>query len=146
MFGQVVGITNMKMMSYYNTIEGLGFAIPSTTAKAVAEELIAAGHISGRPVLGFTGYSLSTEEAGEHGLTEGVYVSAVESKSDAYEQGLRPGDIVTHCNGKSISSVAEINAVKSDFQAGDSLSLRISRGGESLDIEVRLMEKYELED
>ncbi len=145
-FGQVVGITNMKMMSYYNTIEGLGFAIPSTTAKAVAEELIATGHISGRPVLGFTGYSLSAEEAGTHGFTEGVYVSTVDPKSDAYEQGLRPGDIVIECNGKTISSVAEVNAIKGGFRAGDSLTLRISRGGESLDIEVRLMEKYELDD
>ena len=42
--------------------------------------------------------------------------------------------------------MGEINAIKGGFRAGDSLTLRISRGGESLDIEIRLMEKYELDD
>lgn len=144
--GQVVGITNMKMMSDYNTIEGLGFAIPSTTTKTVAEALIADGYLKGRPVLGFSGYSLSAEDAKARKLVEGVYVSVVDPKSDAHKKGLKPGDVVTECNGVPVSSVEEVNTIKSTFQAGDSLDLTIYRGGKYLDMEIRLMERYELDD
>ena len=37
--GQVVGITNLKMRAYDNTVEGLGFAIPTTTVKTVVDAL-----------------------------------------------------------------------------------------------------------
>lgn len=144
--GQVVGITNMKMMSDYNTIEGLGFAIPSTTTKIVAEALIADGYLKGRPVLGFSGYSLSAEDAKARKLVEGVYVSVVDPKSDAHKQGLKQGDVVTECNGTPVSSVEEVNVIKSTFQAGDSLELKIYRGGKYLDMEIRLVERYELDD
>jgi serine protease Do len=144
-YGQVVGITNMKMMSDYNTIEGLGFAIPSATTKAVTEELIAAGHVAGRPVLGFSGYSLTKAAAEEQNLVSGVYASVVDPKSDAYKKGLRPGDVVTECNGQAVSSVEDINAIKNGFHAGDSLKLKVYRNGKYLDLEIRLIEKYELD-
>ena len=84
----------MKMMSDYNTIEGLGFAIPSATAKTVVEALISQGRLTGRPVLGFSGYSLDAAMAQEGSLVPGVYVSVVDPKSDAQKQDLRPGDLV----------------------------------------------------
>lgn len=145
MHGQVVGITNMKMMSDYNTIEGLGFAIPSTTVKVAAEELLAFGHISGRPTLGFTGYSLSAAEARRQELVPGVYVSSVEKKSDAWTQGLRAGDVVTQCNGQAVFSVEEVNAIKTNYQAGDTLSFQIYREGKYLEMEILLVERYELD-
>ena len=52
MYGQVVGITNMKMMSYYSSIEGIGFAIPSSTVKSVVDSLAANGEVRGRPSKG----------------------------------------------------------------------------------------------
>ncbi|SBV92267.1 Trypsin [uncultured Eubacteriales bacterium] len=145
MHGQVVGITNMKMMSDYNTIEGLGFAIPSTTVKAVAEELLSTGYISGRPTLGFTGYSLAPAEARRQGLVPGVYVSSVEEKSDAWTQGLRSGDVVTECNGQAVSSVEDVNAIKANFQAGDTLSFQVYRDSEYLEMDILLVERYELD-
>lgn len=145
MYGQVVGITNMKMMSDYDTIEGLGFAIPSTTVKAVSEELLSTGHITGRPTLGFTGYSLTPAEARRQELVPGVYVSSVEEKSDAWAQGLRSGDVVTECNGQAVSSVEEVNAIKVNFHAGDTLAFQVYRDGEYLEMNILLVERYELD-
>ena len=145
-YGQVVGITNMKMMSDYNTIEGLGFAIPSATAKTVVEALISQGRLTGRPVLGFSGYSLDAAMAQEGSLVPGVYVSVVDPKSDAQKQDLRPGDVVVACNGQDVHSVEEINTVKSQFQAGDDLTLKVYRAGNYLEVKIRLMERYELDD
>jgi len=50
MYGQVIGITNMKMANEYGvTIEGIGFAIPSTTVKTVVDSIIENGKVVGRP-------------------------------------------------------------------------------------------------
>ena len=144
-YGQVIGITNMKMMSYFETIEGLGFAIPSVTTKSVVETLISTGHIPGRPTLGFTGYSLSASAAKEIKLVPGVYVQSVEKKSDAYTQGLQRGDVVTECEGKAVASVEEVNAIKADFTPGDILSFKIYRDGKYLDMDIELMERYQLD-
>lgn len=144
-FGQVVGITNMKMMSYFDTIEGLGFAIPTATAKTVVEELVSKGHVGGRPTLGFTGYSLTAEDAEEMDLVPGVYVSSVEPKSDAHKQGLQAGDVITECEGKGISSVEDVNDIKADFKPGDALSFEVYREGDYLELEIRLMERYQMD-
>ena len=144
-YGQVVGITNMKMMSYFETIEGLGFAIPSVTAKSAVEALISTGYIAGRPTLGFTGYSLSKSAAKEIKLVPGVYVQSVEKKSDAYTQGLQRGDVVTECEGKTVASVEEVNAIKAGFKPGDTLAFKIYRDGKYLDMDIKLMERYQLD-
>lgn len=144
-YGQVVGITNMKMTSYFETIEGLGFAIPSASTKEVVEELIANGHLTGRPTLGFTGRTLSPEEAEERGVVPGVYISQVERKSDAYAKGLQSGDVITKCNGKEVFSISDINDIKMGFTSGDTLAFQIYREGRYLDLEIRMMERYQMD-
>ena len=51
-YGQVVGVNTIKMMSEYDTIEGLGFAVPSSLALRWVNELIAFGQLQPQPVLG----------------------------------------------------------------------------------------------
>ncbi len=143
-YGQVVGITNMKMMSYYDTIEGLGFAIPTVSAKAVVDELLAHGHVGGRPTLGVTAYSVTPEDAGED-MEPGVYIQTVTPGSGADDAGLRPGDVITHCNGKPVTTVDEINAAKEGLEAGDSLHFRVLRDGKTFEVDVPLMERYQLD-
>lgn len=51
-YGQVVGVTNMKMSSQYIgsvSIEGVAFAIPSSTVKTIADSLLESGEVRGRP-------------------------------------------------------------------------------------------------
>ena len=79
-YGQVVGVTTLKMMSDFDTIEGLGFAIPSATVKEIADELIARGDATGRPVLGITaGPSRYYLEEGAD-RPDGLYVVSVEPR------------------------------------------------------------------
>ncbi|MEG1858040.1 MAG: trypsin-like peptidase domain-containing protein [Pseudoflavonifractor sp.] len=145
-YGQVVGITNMKMISYYDTIEGLGFAIPTATTKPIVEMLLAEGHVSGRPVLGFTGTALDAEQAQAEGLPEGVYVVSVEPKSDAKRQGLRAGDVITACNGERVFTVEDVNSIKADCKVGDKLTLTAVQNGKEHTLKIRLMERYELDE
>ncbi|SCJ03268.1 Serine protease Do-like HtrA [uncultured Flavonifractor sp.] len=143
--GQVVGITNMKMTSYSGSVEGLGFAIPTNTVKTIVDDLIAYGHVPGYPTLGILGSTMDEERAAASGLVVGVYVQSVTAGSDAEKQGMRAGDVITECNGQSVTSVDDINAIKAGFQAGDALHFRVYRNGEYLDLEVKLVERYQLD-
>ena len=58
---------------------------------------------------------------------------------------MRAGDVITECNGRAVTSVEDINAIKEGFEAGDVLTFRVYRNGEYLDLEVRLVERYQLD-
>jgi serine protease Do len=141
-YGQVVGITNMKIMSsYYATVEGIGFAIPSTVVKQIADQLIATGQVSGYPSIGIVAGSVSTEAQRLYDLPNGVYVSAVNDGSDAQAKGMQVGDIILAVNGQSVTTVAEVNAIKDEFSVGDSLTLTIYRDGETFDMDIVLVDR-----
>jgi serine protease Do len=144
-YGQVVGITNMKIMSsYYATVEGIGFAIPSTVVKQIADQLIANGVVSGYPTIGIVAGSVSSEAQRLYDLPEGVYVSQVSDGSDAQAKGLQVGDIILAVNGQSVTTVAEVNAIKDEFSVGDALTLTIYRDGETFDMDIVLVDKGDL--
>ena len=145
-YGQVVGITNMKMSSYYDTVEGLGFAIPSTTVKSVSDSLIALGYVGGRPTIGITVRALTEESAQSYGTPLGVRVEEVEPASDAFAQGVQVGDVIVQANGTDVATIDDLNAVKAGLGVGDTISLHIYRDGEYLDISVTLVEQYLLEE
>lgn len=144
MYGQVIGITNMKMISYYSNIEGIGFAIPSRNIKTIVDELLERGYVSGRPALGITVGAMPAGIAEEYDIPSGLYISAVEEDSDAYAQGVRAGDILTHVNGQAVSTTAEVSAIKDNFNVGDKLTLTIYRDGETFDVDVALHDKGEI--
>ncbi len=144
--GQVVGITNMKIMStYYATVEGIGFAIPSAVVKEVADELIEKGIVMGEPTIGIVAGSVNAEAMELYGMPEGVYISQVNEGSDAKKQGLRVGDVILEVNGIPVTTVAEINAIKEGLQVGDPLDLVIWREGKTLDITIRLVDRSVIE-
>ena len=66
----------------------------------------------------------------------GAYISAVEAGSNADQAGLRPGDIVTAVDGKSISNADEMVALTRAYKAGDTAALTVSRSGEDITVTV----------
>lgn len=141
-YGQVVGITNMKMSAYDDTVEGLGFAIPTTTVKTVVDDLIRQGYVSGEPSIGITCYTVTEEMAEEYDLPLGVYVKSVQQDSDAKKQGVFPGDVIVEANGQSITTIEELLALKEGMEAGDVIHFRLWRSGGYLERDVTLMEQY----
>ncbi|MGM9615825.1 MAG: S1C family serine protease [Oscillospiraceae bacterium] len=140
-YGQVIGITNMKIMGVYtSTVEGIGFAIPSAVVKQIADELLASGQISGRPTIGITAGAVSSEAMTLYDLPAGVYVSSVEEVSDAHAKGMQVGDIILEVNGEKVRSVSEVNAIKDQFGVGDTLTMLIYREGETFEMEVELID------
>ena len=144
MYGQVVGITNMKMMSYFSSIEGIGFAIPSSTVKAVVDQLAENGEVRGRPSIGITVGAIPQEAVENYELPEGLYISAVAENSDAAAQGIREGDILLAIDGQSVSTTEEVAAIRDTRGVGDSLRFTIWRQGETFEVDVRLMDTNDI--
>lgn len=141
-YGQVIGINTMKLRSYYSTTaEGLGFAIPMAVAKPILEELMENGYVAGRPAIGISYDTLPLAFRIYYNLPEGVYISAVYDGADAQAKGVAAGDIITAVNGTRVTSIDELNRVKNQFTAGDSITLTLYNGGSYRDVEVTLIDQ-----
>lgn len=141
--GRVIGITNMKMVSFRNTIEGLGFAIPSAQAKTVVDQLIAFGHCVERPVLGVV---VSDQEL-DGDRPAGARVMQVRDNSDAYQQGVRSGDVIIRANDTVVTSVRDLKRAQEGLKAGDVMELELwHKGKGTRTVQVTLMEQYDLEE
>ena len=125
-YGQVVGINNMKMVSTSTTVEGLGFAVPSSTVQEIIQKLAIDGGIS-RPVLGISCYSLDEKAAAKTGLKAGLVVAKVNAKSDCAAQGIQVDDVITAIDGKHFETVQEFKDYIADFPIGRTLTLTVSR-------------------
>lgn len=144
MYGQVIGVTNMKMMSSYSSIEGIGFAIPSSTVQSVVNSIVRSGEVKGRPSIGITVGGIPEDVASHYELPEGLYVSAVADGSDAKEQGIMVGDIITRVNDIPVTSTAQVSDIKEGLRVGDVLVFTIWRDGETLEISAALVETSEI--
>ena len=140
MFGQVIGVTNMKMMSSYSSIEGIGFAIPSSTISGVVNALIQYGEVRGRTAVGVTVGAIPDNLAEHYELPAGLYVSAVSEGTDAAAKGIQVGDIITHVNGEPAKSTDDILKVKNTLSVGDTITFTIWREGKTFDVDVALVE------
>lgn len=138
MYGQVIGITNMKMMSAYSSIEGIGFAIPSAQAKDIVNSILANGEVKGRPSIGITVGAIPPNACEEYDLPEGLYISAVSKGSDAEAKGVKAGDVLLEVNGQKVKTTDDVNSIKSELSVGDTMHFKVWREGEILEFDVVL--------
>ena len=131
-YGQVVGITTVKIVTDDGSAEALGFAIPSRRVKYVADTLIAGKQVR-RGIFGFT---VLTRTAQGGGLT----LDSVDKTSDAYAKGLRAGDVLTAADGQSLNAVEDLVRLKQSMGAGDTVSLTYVRDGQRYTASVALID------
>jgi len=135
-YGQVVGVTTIKIVSEDGSAESLGFAIPSLRVKYVADALLAGEEV--RPaVFGITVNTIP-EEAG------GLLVMEVHPLCDAFEQGLRSGDVLTHVDGTPVTGIEILTRAKLTRGPGDPVPITVLRSGEVLHMEIALADGIEL--
>ena len=120
--------------------EGLGFAIPSVTVKSIVDQLISQGYVSGRPLLGLSGESLSPFYQHYYLLPAGLYITAVETGSPADLAGILPRDILLTLDGIPVSSQDDLDRLLMDRQVGDSVTLTLYRAGQQGRVELTLTE------
>jgi serine protease Do len=139
-YGEVIGINSAKISS--DVSEGLGFAIPSNEATPIISDLMTVGYVQGRPLIGLGLREITREIAYYNNLSSnsGLYVMSVSEGSGAEAAGIQRGDIVLAIDGKSVTSLKELNAVRDTHKAGESVVLQIDRSGEMMDVQVTLGE------
>jgi len=141
-YGQVIGINTMKIGAFTDSagVEGLGFAIPSTTVKQIVDQLIAQGYVSGRPALGFTYRETSITERQFYRIPSGLLVTEILEGSDAAKKGLAVGDILIKLEGTDTPDQASLETVLYSHQPGDTLEAIIYRSGKYYRVPLTLGE------
>ena len=120
-YGQVVGITAVKIVRSDGSAEAINFAIPSHRVKYVSDALMAGKN----PQPGSLGVTVST-----HALPGGgLEVMGVEKWSSGQDIGLKKGDVLLEANGILLTRFENLSRLKQDFGAGDSIDLVWSRDG-----------------
>jgi serine protease Do len=137
--GQLIGVNAAKIGGA--SFEGLGFAIPVNVVKDVAQNLIEFRYVRGRPLLGIMINPSYTEEvARENDMPVGVLVSEVSLFTGAFDAGIKPRDVITKFNGKSVKNVQELNEIRDQFKPGDVLDVEVYRDRKYLDLKLKLSE------
>jgi serine protease Do len=119
--------------------EGLGFAIPINTAKAVSEQLIQNGSIT-RPFLGISFQPITPDIASAYRLPVqwGAYVTDVAANSPASQAGLQQGDIITSLGGVALDATHSYINTLFTFKPGDKVIVEYNRNGNTLQAQVIL--------
>ncbi len=128
MAGEVVGINSMVDRSGMgDAAQGLGFAIPSSVARPVAQQLIAGK----QPEYPYMGVSLEPASGG-------MKVASVEPTSGAAKGGLREGDVITAIEGQPITADTAVSALLANYSVGQTVQVQVVRDGQPVTLSVTL--------
>ena len=133
--GKVIGINTAHIPG----AQGIGFAIPANTAKAVLEDIVKYGRVT-RPWLGVIGLDVSQEVARRFNLAvdSGVIVMQIIPESPAERAQLRSGDVIIAIGDKEVTSMEDLQKEIRTRRAGDSVSLVFVRESEEGRVRVTL--------
>ncbi|WP_303997410.1 S1C family serine protease [Ruminococcus bromii] len=138
-YGQVVGITTSKIVS--ETYEGMGFAIPSQTVKSIVDTLVKNGYVEGRVKIGISGIAVTSDQASNYNVPQGIYVQSIVSGGPCDGTSLEEGDIITEVDGETITSFADVYAILETHKPGDKIKVKYySSSTGNGEIEITLQE------
>ena len=143
MNGEVIGINSNKIGG--TTVEGMGYAIPITSASPIIADLMERQTRTkvAEDEVGYIGISLqevTSQISQMYNMPEGIYVVSVEEGSAAANAGIMKGDIITKFDGSSISSYSDLQKTLQYYAVGDSVTVTVQRpqNGEYVSIELNL--------
>ncbi len=148
--GVVVGIPTMVQTSTTNneSVQDVGFAIPSTRVTFVARQIVAHGKVThtDRPYLGVAVGDSSSQQIspffgqGSTQTVAGAVVNQAASSGPAARAGIRQGDVITKFNGLQITSADDLLTALSSTKPGQSVQVVVNRNGTAKTFTVTLAE------
>ncbi len=141
MAGEVIGINSNKIGG--DTIEGMGYAIPISSASPIIAELMERT-TRDKVEEGETGYmgivpqNVSSQISQMYNMPTGIYVLSVEEGSAAQEAGIMAGDIITRFDGEKITSSTDLQDILQYYAAGDTATITIMRPEQGEYVEYKL--------
>jgi len=133
-YGEVVGITNAKYSSNGSgaSIDNIGFAIPIDNVMHIVESIIEKGYIS-KSYVGLYVSNVSPDVS-KFGIPVGAYVEEVSPGGPADQAGIKAGDIITHADGKELSTGTELVNYVGRQPVGASIVFTVFRSGQTLEL------------
>lgn len=131
MDGQVVGINNAKLED--TSVEGMGYAIPITTAKTILTDLMNANSVSTKDAafLGVVGRDINESYSSALGIPSGIYVSQVVSGSPAEKAGISAGDVITKFEGNNVSTMSGLKEKLALKKANTKVKITFKRANQN---------------
>jgi serine protease Do len=125
--GKVIGINSSKYSD--TSVEGMGFAIPISTAVPVINDIIEAQQVpeDQQAYLGIKGTDVSSEISQYYNIPEGIYVGEVSEDSPAGNAGLQKGDIIVKFNGSDVTTMEGLQEKLERCKAGDTVEVVVER-------------------
>jgi Do/DeqQ family serine protease len=107
---------------------GIGFAIPTSTARSVMEAIVRDGQVT-RGWIGVEPQELSAELAESFGIPagSGVIITGVLQNGPAAQAGIRPGDVITRVAGREVGTVAQLLSAVAALPPGTSAAVDVVR-------------------
>jgi S1-C subfamily serine protease len=155
--GRVIGVTSQIATGGGNGSVGIGFAVPSSTAHDVVQQLLDNGVVH-HAYLGITGADIDPQLADALNLPvdQGALVEQVVSGGPADDAGIQEGDervavegqpilaggdVITAIDGETVTGMDDVAAAVNGKQVGDQLTLQLLRDGQRQDVTVTLGER-----
>lgn len=148
-YGQVIGINSQKIAA--TDYEGMGFAIPMSSAMEIIEQLTQYGYIPNRPKLGITYYPVSASAqysiiAQYQGLPAGtLIIDSIDDESALAGTKARRYDMIIAVNGKELTTADVLLNLIEESEVGTKMTLTLCRVNNDytvtkFDVEVTLVE------
>jgi len=140
--GDLVGINTAVLNRTYGGPEGIGFAIPVNLVRGVMEQILKRGHVV-RGWLGFVPQDLSDEQAAQLGIAAGGGVTVVNIlvKSQAFEAGVRPGDLIEGLGHEPVHNAQDFVSRVAALPPGSVVDLEGRHGRQSYEVKLKVLER-----
>lgn len=142
--GEVIGINSVKYSS--TDVEGIGYAIPISEVIPIINELMNREKLdeSETAYLGITGINIDTTYSNSFKMPVGIYVSKVGEGTPAETAGLHAGDIIVGINGRTLSTMEDLQKVLGYTRGGTeaSLQIKVLENGNYVDKELKVVLGY----
>jgi len=139
--GELIGI-NTGIFSQSGGYQGIGFAVPSNLARHVADDLMKYGDVRRGSIGGIvTIETLSSQVAEELGMSDanGALIARMTRNSEAYNAGIRPGDVIVGFNGQPIQDRSQLIRAMGDSKIGTTAAIKIFRQGRTMEFRVPIV-------